>query len=174
MNTPLTSKFKEYDLDPVVDGTNKSDESTLYFTIDGQSSVSSLPIHGESLVPTVRTLSALVDSKICGFVEQIQQYDIKISELQKQLNKKQVELQQKLDSEKLFKAKEVEWQNRINEKDTDMHMAKLRYEAQLVELKNAVEEAKKKKWCNHCWNEVTFNCAIDTPACSIHCLNELM
>lgn len=174
MNTPLTSKFKEYDLRPVVDGTNKSNESTSYFTIDGKSSASSMPMHGESLVPSVRSLSDLVHSKLRGFVEEIQQYEIKNSELQKQLNEKQIELQQKLDSEKLFKAKEIEWQNRINEKDTDRHMAKLQYEAELVKLSRAFEEAKKKKWCNHCWNEVTFNCAIDIPACSSNCLHELM
>lgn len=42
------------------------------------------------------------------------------------------------------------------------------------ELIGIVSETKKKKWCNHCWNEVAANCVVNPPACSLDCLNELM
>ncbi|XP_031635059.1 uncharacterized protein LOC116348275 [Contarinia nasturtii] len=41
-------------------------------------------------------------------------------------------------------------------------------------LMRTVSETKKKTWCHHCWNEVTFKCTVNPPACSISCLKELM
>lgn len=41
------------------------------------------------------------------------------------------------------------------------------------ELRQMIEETKKKKWCQNCWNEVTFT-TFDPPFCSLKCLNDFI
>lgn len=93
----------------------------------------------------IQALGNLVANKLQEYEDKFQEYEIDNAELRKQ----------------------------FNDKVAESKMQKIQYEAEIVELKQEIQETKKKQWCQNCFNEVTFDCSIFPPACSRSCLDKL-
>lgn len=166
MSIPLASHFQ-----PVCGVSDESNTSIsneeVYLTANEQSSIastnqeSSLASRPNSLTASVQLLNTIIEKKLHELDEKLQEYEMDHAQLQKGFTEQVVELKKSL-----------------IEKDNELKNAKLMYEAKISELQiqmeQIVEETKKKKWCHHCWKELTFNCTIDPPACSTECLDALL
>ncbi|XP_031636713.1 uncharacterized protein LOC116349439 isoform X2 [Contarinia nasturtii] len=172
---------------------NAMESSSSVMNIEENVSSSALAVDSfaeESLLQSIQSLTTIIYEKVRNYEQTIAATKQTNAKLRKVLNQKLSEMQKRCDKVDIATSdmkKMVEAKIDVidkHKKNCEEYMAEMKEkcDAKIIEMEqhhkdemdNVVAETKKKTWCNHCWNEVTFKCTILPPACSVACLEELV